>query len=106
MFFPQDTEKYLPVLESNDFDINANYCVIAVMVETNNSDLSYRAEDAIERLLYSVCKHLGFFRVDKVNCYVLNDFTEAETEQFVNGVQNLQNSDRTLEMICLYLGDS
>ena len=74
MFFPQDTEKYLPVLESNDFDINANYCVIAVMVETN--------------------------------CYVLNDFTEAETEQFVNGVQNLQNSDRTLEMICLYLGDS
>ena len=76
MFFPQDTEKYLPVLESNDFDINANYCVIAVMVETNN------------------------------NCYVLNDFTEAETEQFVNGVQNLQNSDRTLEMICLYLGDS
>ncbi len=94
MFFPQDTEKYLPVLESNDFDINANYCVIAVMVETNN------------RLLYSVCKHLGFFRVDKVNCYVLNDFTEAETEQFVNGVQNLQNSDRTLEMICLYLGDS
>ena len=59
-----------------------------------------------KRLLYSVCKHLGFFRVDKVNCYVLNDFTEAETEQFVNGVQNLQNSDRTLEMICLYLGDS
>lgn len=55
MFFPQDTEKYLPVLESNDFDINANYCVIAVMVETNNGDLSYRAEDAIERLLYSVC---------------------------------------------------
>ena len=34
VFFPQDTEKYLPVLESNDFDINANYCVIAVMVET------------------------------------------------------------------------
>lgn len=99
MFFPQNTEKYLPVLESNDFDINANYCVIAVMVETNNGDLSYRAEDAIERLLYSVCKHLGFFRVDKLNCYVLNDFTEAETEQFVNGVQNLQNSDRTLEMI-------
>lgn len=78
MFFPQDTEKYLPVLESNDFDINANYCVIAVMVETNNGDLSYRAEDAIERLLYSVCKHLGFFRVDKVNCYVLNDLTKRK----------------------------
>ena len=104
VFFPQDTEKYLPVLESNDFDINANYCVIAVMVETNNGDLSYRAEDAIERLLYSVGKHWGFFRVDKVNCYVLNDFTEAETEQFVNGVQNLQNSDRTLETIYVAAG--
>ena len=104
VFFPHDTEKYLSVLESHDFDIHADYCVMAVMVEMNNGGLPYRAEDAFERQIYSFQKRFGSFKVDKVNYYVLCDFREEEITRLADGIVSLQSSNALIEQISVAVG--
>ncbi len=83
VFFSDNIEQYIPVLESHNFDIKTNYCMVAVKVIDNTH---YGIYKVFERLLYSIKKHWSKFSVDEVQYYVLCGFDEKEIEQVIMSI--------------------
>lgn len=104
VFFPGDIEKYLPVLQSHSFDIGADYCMVSVKVEMNDSNALGKTETLFERLLYSVKKHWGGFKVDSTFNYVLCNFTQEEIETLVSNIQAQQYNNLLVDRIYVVVG--
>lgn len=94
VFFPSDSEKYMPVLESHNFDVNADYCMISVKMEIKDKMPVEKSETIIERILCSFKKHWGGFKVDLTFYYVLCNFTQAEIEKTVSCIQAMQYNNQ------------
>lgn len=88
IFFPGDYAKYIPILECNDFDIEADYSIIGIKADMAENISTRKVESAFERIVYSYQKHWGGFKVDNLLFYVLSDFTDKEIEELVNRVQS------------------
>lgn len=104
VFFPGNIEEYIPVLESHNFDRNANYCLIAVNIESESDTVFEKAILVFERIICSLKKHWGGFRVDSTIYYVICDSTDKEIDDVVNRIQNQQNNDASLKKIFIAVG--
>lgn len=104
VFFPGNIEEYIPVLESHNFDRNANYCLIAVNIESESDTVFEKAIPVFERIICSLKKHWGGFRVDSTIYYVICDSTDKEIDDVVNRIQNQQNNDASLKKIFIAVG--
>lgn len=56
-FFPDDYKKHIPVLESNDFDVNTNYCIVGIKGDMADGASPQKLEYAFEKLIYSFKTH-------------------------------------------------
>lgn len=104
VFFPRDIEKYIPVLESYNFDMQSYFCMIAVKADMTSGVLSGKSERHIECLIHSVKKPWGNFKVDAINYYVLNGFSSAEIESLVGNIQALQYNSLSIKRIHISVG--
>lgn len=87
IFFPGDYEKYIPVLECNDFSTDASYAIIGIKVDMADNISTLKPETAFERIIYSYKNHWGGFKVDNSLFYVLSDFTNEEIESLAEKLQ-------------------
>lgn len=104
IFFPGEIEKYMPFLQSHNFKVNANYCLIAVKIELQDGVVLDKAEKIVERIIYSFKKHWGEFKVDNVGYYVLCDFTSEEIESLVSKIQAQQYNNLSIQRIYVAVG--
>lgn len=87
IFFPNEYDKYIPVLECNDFSVDADYAIIGIKADMADNISTLKPETAFERIIYSYKKHWGGFKVDNMLFYVLSNFTNAEIESLVEKLQ-------------------
>lgn len=106
IFFPTETEKYLPVLERHDFDVNADFCVIAVYTVMQGNTPLDKAKLLFERILYSAKKHWGCFNIDNTLYYFLCNFSEEEIESVVSSFQAQQYNSLQISRVNIGVGAS
>ncbi len=68
IFFPSEYDKYIPVLECNDFLTEANYAIIGIKADMASNFSTVKPETAFERIIYSFKKHWDGFKVDNSKC--------------------------------------
>lgn len=104
VFFPKDIDKYLPVLECHNFDINSIYCMLAVNTELKENGEYNKIKIVYERLLCSVKKHWGGFSVDSTDYYVLCNFTDHEIKTLTSSIQAQQYNNLSVKRIFAAVG--
>lgn len=106
IFFPNEAEKYSPVLERHDFDVNADFCVVAVHTVMQGNTPFDKAKLFFDRFLYSTKKHCGCFNIDNTLYYVLCDFSEEEIENVVSNFQAQQYHNLQISRVYVGVGAS
>ena len=102
IFFPQDIDKYLPLLERHDFDKEANCCVIYIGYidhDHESEELPAATRFQINRLLNGRSGWSGYFQIDKGYVYVLTGTSDKQLKDIVQeleGVNHLKEIDRHL----------
>lgn len=100
------SDKYIPILERHDFDVKADYCIIATYVVMQSEIYAEKAEHLFERILHSTKKHWGSFKIDNTLYYVLCDFENAEIEDVVSKFQAQQYYNLQIERAFVGVGAS
>ena len=88
--YPEEGEKYLPILESHDFDLKGNYRLVEISLEGAADRLSaglQKTRQQVIRDLYRSRNQAAFFETkDSLFC-ILENFSEEETLKLVSHVQ-------------------
>lgn len=84
IFYPDETDKYMQILESNGFDLKWWYCCIGIRLEA----LTKEAEEnlmftshMIKRRLYNSIEHIGNFTWNGYQIYILGNCEDAMVEE-------------------------
>lgn len=84
IFFPEKVSEYEPLLERKEFDINAEYCVVALslQVPSNNrfADFDKSVRLHLTQILYNHSDRFNIFRQDKYLITVLQSFPQSTIE--------------------------
>lgn len=99
IFFPDDYKKHIPVLESNDFDVNTNYCIVGIKADMADGASPQKLEYAFEKLIYSFKTHWGGFRIDNTFFYVFNDLSDKAVSDLAARLQEEENRFSGIEKL-------
>lgn len=83
IYYPEEREKYLPVLESHDFDLNGNYRILEISLLGSQEQLPgclHQLRQHIIRELYRSRNQAAFFEGKGSLYCILENFGEEETE--------------------------
>lgn len=103
-FFPGNIDKYIPALQSHNFDINGNFSIIAIKTELKDNNAKDKVEILYKRFICAYKKHWGEFKVDSVSYIVLSNFQEAEVDSLVSNLQALQYNYLSVNTINIAVG--
>ncbi|MBO5293257.1 MAG: PucR family transcriptional regulator [Lachnospiraceae bacterium] len=84
IFYPQEAERYLPVLERHDFDLNQNCCVLCVDIrpekELGEQDREF-LNLQIDRMFQRMPGSYGSFVTEQVRVFVLFGYSEEQRRE-------------------------
>lgn len=90
IFSPEKTSEYRPVLERKEFDMEAEFCVVALSFQApsneNFSDYDKAVRFYLTKSLINISDRFNVFRQDKYLIVVLQNFPEDIVEKAMDGL--------------------
>lgn len=84
IFFPEQAAEYRPVLERKEFDLEAEFCVVALSLQVPSNDRFSEYDKTVRmhlnRILYNHSDRFNIFRQDKYLIVVLQSFPQDVVE--------------------------
>jgi len=99
IFFPENTAEYRSVLERKEFNLEAEFCIVALSLQVPSNDKFSEYDKTVRqhltRLLYSHSDRFNIFRQDKNLIVVLQSFPQVIVESALDGlIEVCDNSDK------------
>lgn len=110
IFFPENVSEYRSVLEHKEFDLEAQFAVVAVSLHVPTNDRFSEYEKVVRlhltKILYSYSDRLSLFRQDKYLIVVLQSFPIKVVEDAFDRLNEICNHGDKAYKLCVGISDN
>lgn len=110
IFFPENISEYRSVLERKEFDLDAQFVVVAISLHVPSNDQFSEYEKVVRlhlnKILYSYSDRLSLFRQDKYLIAVLQSFPIHVVEEAFDRLNEICNYGDQAYKICVGISDN
>ncbi len=96
IFFPENISEYQSILERKEFDLDAQFCVVALSLQVPSHDKLTEYDKVVRlhltKILYNISDRFIIFKQDKYLILVLQSFP----------IQGIENALERLKEVCQY----